>query len=177
MSMLPVLAVPTTTTFVVGLDRQQAGVLSLCARIRLQRNRVVAGTGAQHLFELGDQQLVALRLVERHERVDAAESGPGDRDQLRRRVQFHGAGAERDHAAIECQILVRELTHVAHQVGFRVVAVEHRVRQVLGFAHQPGRQAAARHIIGFVEGNVVAMIMGEYVEQLFDVLARGDFIQ
>ncbi len=130
------IAVALAAAFVVRLDREQARIFTLRARVGLQRDRVVAGAGAKHLFELDDQLLVTLRLVQRHERVNAAESGPGYRNQLGCRVQLHRTGTERNHRAVQRQVLVRELAHVAHQVGLGVVAVEHRVGQVVAVAHQ-----------------------------------------
>ncbi len=57
-------------TGVIGADDQQAGVLTLRARIRLQRNRGVAGHRAQHLLELGDHRRGSLRSG-RQARTDA----------------------------------------------------------------------------------------------------------
>ena len=61
--------------------------------------------------------------------MDVRELGPGDRDHLARRVELHGARAQRDHRAVERQVLVGEAAQVAQHLGLGVVAVEHRVRE------------------------------------------------
>jgi len=109
--------------------------------------------------------------------VNATKSRPGNRDKLGSRIQFHSTGAERDHGPVECQVLVGELAHVAHQAGFGMVAVEYRMRQEIAFAYQFRWQAAPGHVIGFMEGDVGAVVVCKHVEQLFDIGTRGDFIE
>ncbi len=125
---------------VVGADRQQAGVLALCAGVRLQADRVVAGAFDQHRFQRVDQFLVAQRLVGRHQRVDLRELRPGHRDHLGGGVELHGARTQRDHRAVHRQVLVGQRTQVAQQFVLAVVGVEHRVGQERGLAQQAGRQ-------------------------------------
>ncbi len=55
------LAMRLAARAVIGADREQARVLALRARVRLQADRVVAGALDQHLLELLDQLLVAGR--------------------------------------------------------------------------------------------------------------------
>ena len=62
--------------------------------------------------------------------MEVAELRPGDRDHLARGVELHRARAERDHGAVERDVLVREAPQVAQHLGLRVVAVEDRVREV-----------------------------------------------
>ena len=56
---------------VVLADREQARVLALRAGVRLQRHRVVAGDLGEPALEIVEQLEVALRLVDRRERMDA----------------------------------------------------------------------------------------------------------
>ena len=129
------------------------------------------------MFELDDQQLVTLGLIERYERMNSAEARPGNRNQLGRRIQFHGAGTERDHAAIEREILIRQPAHVTHQVGFRMMTVKYRVSQEIAFAHQVWRQTAAGFFIQAGDGNLVTMVVGKHVKQGFNICPGSDFIQ
>ena len=114
---------------VVGADGQQACVLALAAGVGLQADAVQARGGGQPLRQVGDQRGVAARLRRWRERVDVGEARPGDRQHLRRGVQLHRAGAERDHAAVERHVAVLELLEVAQHRVFGVMRGEHRVGQ------------------------------------------------
>ncbi|MNC04457.1 hypothetical protein D3C75_518960 [compost metagenome] len=117
------------TALVVGTDRQQTCVFTLGAGVRLQGHRVITGGGAEHRFQLVGQLLVADALLGRGEWVQGTELGPGHRDHFAGGVEFHGARTQRDHGAVQRQVLVRQFAQVAHQLGFRVIAVEHRVAE------------------------------------------------
>ena len=134
-------ALAVAAALVVGTDRQQAGVLTLGAGVGLQRHGVVAGGGTEHRLQFVGELAVAFALLGRGERVQVAEFGPGHRDHLAGGIQLHGAGAQRDHRAVQRQVLVRQLAQVAHQLGFRVMAVEDRVAEDRRLAQQLDRQA------------------------------------
>ncbi|CEI74776.1 Uncharacterized protein PAE221_00336 [Pseudomonas aeruginosa] len=134
-------ALAVAAALVVGTDRQQAGVLALGAGVGLQRHGVVAGGGTEHRLQFVGELAVAFALLGRGERVQVAEFGPGHRDHLAGGVQLHGAGAQRDHRAVQRQVLVRQLAQVAHQLGFRVMAVEDRVAEDRRLAQQLDWQA------------------------------------
>ncbi|CAM4411085.1 hypothetical protein PARU111607_17590 [Palleronia rufa] len=121
---------------VEGADGQQPGVFPLSARVRLHRHGVIAGDRAEPLRQVADQLRVARRLVGRGERMDIGELGPGYGGHFGGRVQLHGAGAQRDHRPVQRQVPVRQTAHVAHHLGLGAVHVEHRMGQVVAFAHQ-----------------------------------------
>ena len=121
---------------VPGTDREQARVLALRAGVGLQADAGIAGRFAEPRFELAPQRVVAGLLIGGRERMDVRELGPGDRDHLAGRVQLHRARAERDHRAVEGEVLVGEATQVAQHPGFAVVAIEDRMRQERGRAPQ-----------------------------------------
>lgn len=116
---------------VVAADREQTGQLALGTGVRLERHVVVAGDLRETLLQLTDEREVALRLVGGREGVQLTELGPGDRLHLRRRVELHRAGAQRDHAAVERVVTVGQLAQVAQHRGLGAVRVEHGVRQVV----------------------------------------------
>ncbi len=124
---------------VPGADRQQPGVFALRAGVRLQADAGIAGRLAQPRLELAAQQVVAGALLRRRERMDVRELRPGDRDHLAGRVQLHRARAERDHRAVERQVLVGEAAQVAQHLGLGAMAVEGRVREEGAAAAQAGR--------------------------------------
>ena len=70
---------------------------------------------------------IAERLIGRRERMDFGEFRPGHRHHLGRGVQLHGAGAERNHGAVEREIAIGEPAHVAQHLGLGAVAVKDRV--------------------------------------------------
>ena len=128
---------------VIGADRQQPGIFALRAGIRLQRDRVIAGDVAQPFFQPREQRVIALGLLARRERMQAAEFRPGQRDHLRGGIELHGAGAERDHRAVEREVAIAELAHVAQHLGLGAMGVEHRMGEE-GGARASARPAAPR---------------------------------
>jgi hypothetical protein len=110
---------------VIGANGQQPGIFALRAGIRLQRDRVIAGHVAQRFLKPSEQHVIAVGLLRWRERMQAAELGPRQRDHLRGRVELHGAGAQRNHGAVEREVAITELAHVAQQLGLGAVRVEH----------------------------------------------------
>ena len=96
--------------------------------VRLQAHRVVAGDRGQPVLEVGDQ-LAHARCVGRRARTGAvaANAGPGDRLHLGGGVELHRARAERDHAAVQRDVLVGQRPQVAQHRGLGAVAGERRV--------------------------------------------------
>ncbi|KAG1535162.1 hypothetical protein G6F50_015375 [Rhizopus delemar] len=159
----------------VAADRQQAGVFALRARVGLQADVVVAGDLAQRGRQAINQLVVALALRSGCERVDQRELGPGDRDHLGGGVQRHGARAQRDHRAIQGQILVGQAAQVAQHVGFGLHAGEDRVRQDGAFAgHRSGYAARGGGVQRVdVQFDIIALQAGgEHVDQRLQV-GRG----
>ena len=125
----------------VSVNHHQAGELALRARVRLQRDGGKAGDRAQHRLELAEDLGVALRLIDRRERMQRAKLRPGDRQHLGRRVQLHRARAERNHRRVEPDVLSLEAADVAHHLGLGVILVEDRMRQERRRAADRGRIA------------------------------------
>jgi hypothetical protein len=162
---------------VVGLDGQQAGVFALAACVGLQADARVARGLAQPGAQLLVEQAVAFELVGRRERMHVGELGPGDRDHLARGVELHGARAQRDHGAVQRQVLVRELADVAQHAGLGVVRVEHRVREVAAGAAQRGGDH--QFDMGFqrLHRGQGLSILGEEGPDQREVLTRGGLVQ
>jgi hypothetical protein len=167
---------PFAAARVVGADREQACVFALRTGVGLQRDRVVTGRFAQPLFEVAGHARIALRLVGGREGMQRTEFGPGHGDHLARGVELHRARAQRDHRAVQREVVVGEAAQVAHQLGFGTVAVEHRVLQELRGAAQRLRQrgvgAAQR-----VEGRQRGAVGGEHRPQRFDIGLRRRFVE
>ena len=126
----------------IGADDEQSGELALRAGVGLQRHGGEPGDLGELVFELAEQHLVALRLVQRRERMQPVELAPRHRHHLGRGVQLHGARAERDHRRGEREVARLEPLDVAQHLGLGVVAVEHRMRQVGRAPLQGGRDRA-----------------------------------
>ena len=112
-----------------ALDRQQPGILSLRARIRLQRHRVKARALGQPGLQVPEHRAVALRLIRRHKGVQPIHLRPAQRHHFRRRVQLHRAAPQRDHAAVQRDVLGLQSVQVAHHLRLGVVGVEDWMRQ------------------------------------------------
>ncbi len=128
---------------VVAADGEQAGELTLRAGVGLDGHLVVAGDLGEIGFQAGDQFTPAFGLRIGREGVDRREFGPGDGFHLGRGVELHGAGAQRDHGAVQRQVPVGEPADVAQQLGLGTVGVEDRVLQVIGGAQHLSRQLEA----------------------------------
>ncbi|ENO95722.1 putative metal-dependent RNase [Thauera phenylacetica B4P] len=169
-------AVTFAAAGVPGADRQQAGVLALRAGVGLQRHGVVAGAGAQHALELGGELGVALRLVGGREGVQAAELGPGHRDHLGGGVELHGARPERDHRAVERQVLVGQAAQVAQHAGLGLEGAEHRVGQEGGAAQLRGRQRLLHQVLDGIEIEPCGAV-AEHLPQRLDIGAAGGLVE
>ena len=108
----------------VGADGEEAGVFALGAGVGLEGDGVEAGDFGEPGFEFGEELLVAGGLIGGGEGVDFAELGPGDGDHFRGFVEFHGAGAEGDHAGGEGEVFGLEAVDVAEHFVLGVVLVE-----------------------------------------------------
>ena len=111
---------------VVGPDGQQTGQLALAPGVGLDRDLGVAGQVGQPPLEVVDQGQVARRAVQRGERVDVGEPRQADRLHLGGGVELHGARPQRDHAAVEREVLVRQLAQVAQHGRLGVVLARTR---------------------------------------------------
>jgi hypothetical protein len=112
---------------VVAVDGQEPCELALRAGVGLHAHGRVAGDLGQVGAQLVDQLPVAAGLLGRGERVQVGELRPGDRGHLDRRVELHGARAQRDHRAVQREVLVGQRAQVAHQLGLGPVDGEDRV--------------------------------------------------
>ena len=124
---------------VVGLNDQETRVFALRACIGLQADAFVARGLAQPVPQLLVQLGIALELISRGKGVHMGKLGPGDGDHLAGGVELHGAAAQRDHAAVQRQVLVGQLADVAQHAGLGVVTVEDGVREEIAGAAQLGR--------------------------------------
>ena len=161
---------------VPGLDGQQAGVLALRAGVGLQADAGIARGLAQPGTKLHVQFRIALQLVARRERVHVRELRPGDGDHLAGGVELDRAVAQRDHAAVQRQVLVGEGADVAQHAGFAVVRVEHRVREVVAVA----QLLRDRGLDAFLEGRHLRQHLAWLREdrpQQLEVGARGGFVE
>ena len=122
--------------FVVAADGHHAGVFALRAGVGLDTDGVKAGNGLELLLQAVDHFQAALHLFARGKRVHVGEFRPGNRNHLGGGIQLHGAGTERNHAAVHGQVALFQFFQVAQHFVFGVVAVEHGVLQDRAFALQ-----------------------------------------
>ena len=119
-----------TARFMVFLNDEQTGIFALRAGIWLQAHGGVAGRSAEHLLGFRDHAAETFGLRSRCERVNVGKLRPSDRQHFRGCIELHGARAERNHAAIERQILIRQFAQIAQHGVLGVVGIEHRMRQI-----------------------------------------------
>ncbi len=163
--------------FEVGANDEQSGEFALRTGVRLQRHSAEAGDFREPLFQFRKELLITARLRERRKRMNASKLRPRDRIHFGGRVEFHGAGPERDHALIETEILRLQLADVAHHLRFGVVRVEDGMLQKLGFAREGRRDFHVRVGSQMVEVEFAVLVVVENLEQHFQVFLRGGFIE
>ena len=158
---------------VIGADHQQPGVLALRPGVGLERDRGEAGDLRQLILQLAEEQLVARRLVARGERMQPVELPPAHRHHLGRRVELHGAGAERDHRRGEREVSRLEPLDVAQHLGLGVMPVEHRVLEIRALPLQRRRDGALRLHADVVQHEGQRLVQREDRDEVGEV-AQGD---
>ncbi len=129
---------------VVGANGHEARELALRARVGLKRHGREPGDFGERLFELADDLRVALHLFDRRKRMHRRELRPGDRNHLGRGVQLHRARPERNHRAIEPDVLALEALQIAHHLRFGAMRREDRMRHERRLARESRRHVASR---------------------------------
>ena len=76
--------------------------------------------------------------------MHVGKAGPGQRHHLRRGVELHGAGAERNHGAVEREIAVRQPAQIAQHLRFRAVLDENGMSHELRGAAERRRNGIRR---------------------------------
>ena len=90
-------AAPLAPTLVVAAHGKQPGVFPGGPGVGLERDRGETGDFRQPFFQFAEKLRVALRLLQRRERVELGKQGPREREHFARGVELHRAGAERNH--------------------------------------------------------------------------------
>ena len=70
--------------------------------------------------------------------MDAIHLGPTHRHHLSSSIELHGAGAERDHGAIERDVFGFEAMQVAHHLRLAVIGRENGMREIGRLALKKG---------------------------------------
>ena len=118
-------------SLVVGTNSTQTTVLTGCTGVRLQRHDIVSGDSDQPVGKFLDELMPALSLIGGCKRVNIRKFGPGNRFHFRSRVKFHSARTQRNHRAVQSQILIREVAQVTHHLGLGTVLMENGMLHVL----------------------------------------------
>ena len=167
----------------VGSDDHQTGKLALRAAVGLQRHARKSRDFGEVLFQFLKHGPGATRLVGWTKRVQLCERRPRDGDEFRGRVELHGARPQWDHGVGQAQVLVLELFDVPHHLGFRAVAVEHRVVQVIDLTGDGPKEGCVElhalhraHTQGGAQGGKVVGV-GALVQGDPHVFAVGEIAQ
>lgn len=171
-------AVSLVVSLLVLTDGQETSVFSLRTSVGLQRDGVEASDISQLALKVVEHLLVTFSLVNRNEGVNAVEFGPSDGDHFSSGVQFHGAGAQRNHRMHETQVLVVQAEDVTQHLVLRVVAVEHGVRQVGALSVEVGGDGDVSLSLLELVSDVGALAVGlsEDVQQGSDVVLGGSLV-
>ena len=114
---------------VESTNGEQTGKLALAPRVRLQAHGVVAGDRCKPTSQIVNHRPIPGNLRSGSERMDFSKLRPRDRQHLRRGIQLHCAGSERDHRTVQRQVAIAETSQVSKHFMFGVISLEHRLRQ------------------------------------------------
>ena len=84
----------------IGANGEQARILALSARVRLETHGVVSRNFTQLGAEIFGEFSVTLSLIRRCKGVYVGKFRPGNGQHLCGGVELHGAGAQRNHRPI-----------------------------------------------------------------------------
>ena len=160
-----------------GLDDQQPSVFTLRACVGLQADAGITGCLAQPVAQLPVEFGITAQLILGRKRMDICKLWPSDGNHLAGRIELHGAAAQRNHAAVQCQVLVAKHADIAQHPGFGMVRVKDRMRQEgAGPAQVRGNQRFDTLLESADDRNSLARLRKERPEQ-FDVAATGGLVQ
>ena len=120
-------AAELTASAMIGTNCEQSREFTLRSGIRLQRNRIVAGDRDQLGFEVGDHLHVALCLLAGRKRMQIRKARPSQRHHFGCGVEFHCAGAQRDHRPVKGKVAIRQTAQVAEHLRLRSMLHENRM--------------------------------------------------
>ncbi len=161
----------------IGANHEQAGELALRPGIGLERNPGKACNLGEPLLQLLENDLVAARLAKRSIRMNAAKLRPGDGGHFHRGVQFHRAGAKRDHGSGEREVARFQALKIAKHFRLGMIPVEDRMGQVFGRASQRRRVSGIAFLSQFAGSEVRSAVGIEDAEDVGDVFLAGRLIQ
>ena len=100
--------------------------------IWLEGHGIKSGPFGQPVFQFGKHSAVAFRLIGGDKGVDGNHLRPAQRHHLSGSVQLHGAGAQRDHAAVQRDVFGLQTVEVAHHLSLTVMGIKN------GMTEEPG---------------------------------------
>ena len=129
---------------VVGPDGEESGQLALAPGVGLHGHLGVAGGLSQPCLQVVDQFEVAGSSRRGRQGMDVGEAPQPDRFHLGRRVELHGARTERDHAAVEREVAIRQTAQVAQHRRLGAVLREDGVHEDRPLSQQGLGQGVGR---------------------------------
>ena len=166
---------------VVVADDRQTAVLACRTRVGLQRDTCESGDDGQHILHLLDHLQRALGLVSGCEGVHTCKAAPAQRQHLGGSVELHSAAAQRNHSAVQAQVLNLEFLHIAHHLGLAVVAVEYAVGQIFAGAEQVFgdivEAGAATLAVALQQLRLLAGSLGQDGDDGVDIVLRGSLVE
>jgi len=132
-------------------DAEQTCLLSVGPTVRLHADAIHAGHFDEVLRQFVQHFFVPQTLVLRHLGVDVCKLRHRDRNHFCICIEFHGAGAERDHAVHQRVVLFAQLEHLSVEVQLTGVFVEDRMLQVVYFPGQVARDWCGAWGLGLVQ--------------------------
>lgn len=151
-------------------DDEESGKFSLRACVGLERDSGKAGDFRKPALELGKNPLVALRLGDWCEGMQAGDGFPGEGEHFRRGVELHRAGAQGNHRSGEREIPALQTADVAQHLGLRMMVEENGVAETGRGAFDVGGPGIREGEIDGMEGKGIAVMEGS--QERFEIGGR-----
>ncbi len=104
--------------------------------------------------------------------------GPGNGNHLGRCIQLHGARAQWNHAAVQCQVFIGQTAQITQHIGFGMNTGKNRMRQN---SRLPGHTIRHKNIqFGIKPGHIRRLLLntfGNHIHQLLKIFQGNRFIQ
>ena len=112
--------------------------------------------------------------------MDVANLRPAQRQHLSGSVELHGAGAQRNHSAVQRQILDFQHLHVTHHLGLGVILAEDLMLHERALTGQFGRDVQVGNTafaVADVRGERLASSGGQHFEDVVDIVVGDGFVE
>mmetsp|Transcript_14373 Transcript_14373/g.27727 ORF Transcript_14373/g.27727 Transcript_14373/m.27727 type:complete len:723 (-) Transcript_14373:79-2247(-) len=160
---------------VVGSNRHQTSILSRGSTVWLHGHGIESSDFTEHIGKVRDHLLVTDCLILGSIWMHVSELWHSDWHHLRRGVQLHCAGAQRNHRVAQGEVLCLQSRQISEHLVLRVVGVENIVSEEVGCSLEHSNVAV--NLFGERLGGEGSRPTRENGEKQINVFQGGGFVK